>query len=91
MYPDSTFTFKDIGGMSYRETAESKGLNEASPFHPPLARTPNEGLNTIMIALASWDGNGMTRLFWFTSPPVKIESGSLTEMTTVCLRIRQSA
>ena len=73
-HPGSTFTFQEIYGMSCRETTESKGLNEASFPHPPLART-HEGLNTIMIALASWNGKVMTRLFWFTSPPIQIADG----------------
>ena len=84
-HPGSTFTFQEVGGMSLREAVESKGLKEASLPHPPLARSHGEGLNTLLILVAGWNGKGTTRHFRFTSP-----SRSLMEMTAVCLRISQS-
>ena len=69
-HPSSTFTFQEIGGMSPREAAESKGLGEATLPHPPLARTHDKGLNTLITLVTGWSGKGTTRHFWLTSPPL---------------------
>ena len=68
-HPSSTFMFQEIGGMGYKEAAGSKGLSEATLPHPPLARSHDEGLNTLMIALTSWNGEGATRRFLLVLPP----------------------
>jgi hypothetical protein len=46
-HPGSTFAFQEIGGMSVREAANSKGLTKATLPHPPLARIHDAGLNTL--------------------------------------------
>ena len=66
-HPSSVFTFQEIGGMSPREAGESKGLSEATIPHPPLARTHDEGLNTLITLATGWNGKGTTCCFWFTS------------------------
>jgi hypothetical protein len=65
-HPGSTFTFQEIGGMSVREAANSKGLTKATLTHPPLARSHDPGLNTLMTLLAAWSGKGAARY----SPPI---------------------
>ena len=90
---DSSFTFQEIGGQSLQEAVRSKqSWTSAADFpHPPLARTHDDGLSKLVTLRSGWDGKGTTRRhFWLFSPPIQLEYPSLTDMGTVCFRIRQS-
>jgi hypothetical protein len=76
--------------MSLEEAVKSKGLSAASLPHPPLARSHDEGINKLIILLSAWNGKGTLPWLHFTTPPMRIENQSLTEMAAVGLRICQS-
>ena len=63
-HPASTFTFQEISGMSLREACEPRGLAEDSWPHPPLARTRDKGLDTLITMMTSLHRKGTTCYFW---------------------------
>ena len=73
-HPGSTFTFQEVGGMSFQEAIELKGMPKGAWPHPPLARTHDEGLNKFVILGTGWSGEGTNRHSWLASPPIQIES-----------------
>ena len=76
-HPKSSFTFHEIGGMSFEEALASKGLSGASFPHPPLARSHDEGIAMLIAMLTNWDGKGTTHTL-VVVPPILPEYRSLT-------------
>ena len=67
-HPNSSFTFHEIGGMSFEEAFASKGLSVASFSHPPLARSYDKGITMLLALLTNRNGKGTTRYLCFILP-----------------------
>ena len=72
-HPTSSFTFHDIGGISFEEAIEAKGLSSASFPHPPLAKSHDEGISKLIIMLTCWNGEGKNHRFALTSAHMPLD------------------